>query len=375
MANVVDTQVGVDGSGTGTIALSSFASNALAGDAIVVSVVWFNDTAGHIGDAGNAPTDNKSNTYVKVGTIQGPNNTGGLAYTQVFWLASNVAAGATNVTLHGTAGALRLGIASLCTAVAVSPNNGDYAGTNFTSFLSTATFPQTTVTPPANSLFFSSMFRHAIGTSTAPGGWSTADRQNWATNAHIVMSHIVASAKQTPVWSIPDTDYWSGGTFSLAPLPPNPTPTSVAPVTGATVGGEQVTVTGTNFTADTTITFGGVAATGVIFDSVTQIRCTPAAHAVGSVDVITTNSFGTGATLVNGYTYAVRPIPVSIMPQYGLNGHLSSVTIKGSGFVNGLTVTFDGTPATSIVVVDSSTITCTPPAHADGTAVVTVTNP
>lgn len=51
------------------------------------------------------------------------------------------------------------------------------------------------------------------------------------------------------------------------------------------------------------------------------------------------------------------------------------ITIRGSGFGDGATVTFDGVAATDVVVVDATEITCTPPAHADGLVTVIVTNP
>jgi hypothetical protein len=53
----------------------------------------------------------------------------------------------------------------------------------------------------------------------------------------------------------------------------------------------------------------------------------------------------------------------------------STITINGTGFVNGLTVLFDTTPATNIVVIGSTQITCTYPAHAAGVVNIKVTNP
>src|SRR5262245_4447265 len=50
------------------------------------------------------------------------------------------------------------------------------------------------------------------------------------------------------------------------------------------------------------------------------------------------------------------------------------ITIRGSGFGDGATVTFDGVAATGVVVVDQTAITCTPPVHADGFVPVVVTN-
>jgi len=51
------------------------------------------------------------------------------------------------------------------------------------------------------------------------------------------------------------------------------------------------------------------------------------------------------------------------------------VTITGTNFAAGATVTFGGTAATSVVVVNSTTITATTPAGSAGAVTVTVTNP
>ena len=51
------------------------------------------------------------------------------------------------------------------------------------------------------------------------------------------------------------------------------------------------------------------------------------------------------------------------------------VTITGTGFVTGATVAFGGIAATSVNVVNSTTITCYSPAHAVGVVDVTVTTP
>ncbi len=52
----------------------------------------------------------------------------------------------------------------------------------------------------------------------------------------------------------------------------------------------------------------------------------------------------------------------------------STVTITGANFAGAPVVTFGTTPATSVVVVDARTITCTVPAHVAGLVSVTVTN-
>jgi len=82
-----------------------------------------------------------------------------------------------------------------------------------------------------------------------------------------------------------------------------PTVTSVAPATGPAAGSTSVTVSGTNFQAGATVTFGGVAATGVTVVNSTTITCTTPAGAAGAVNVVVRNPDAQTGTLVNGFTY------------------------------------------------------------------------
>jgi hypothetical protein len=67
---------------------------------------------------------------------------------------------------------------------------------------------------------------------------------------------------------------------------------------------------------------------------------------------------------------------VSISPTQGSSGGDTQVVISGSGFQQGITVTFGATAAQQPinVSVDGTTITCTAPAHAPGTVDVIVRN-
>jgi hypothetical protein len=87
-----------------------------------------------------------------------------------------------------------------------------------------------------------------------------------------------------------------------------PTVTSVSPNNGATTGGTAVTITGTNFGAPVTVTFGGVAATSVVVVNTTTITAVTPAGAAGPVAVAVTNCGGTG-TLANGFTFAPAAVP------------------------------------------------------------------
>ena len=64
-----------------------------------------------------------------------------------------------------------------------------------------------------------------------------------------------------------------------------------------------------------------------------------------------------------------------VSPRSGSVAGATPVTITGSGFLAGATVTFGGSAATSVVVANSNTITARTPAKATGKVSVAVTNP
>ena len=72
-----------------------------------------------------------------------------------------------------------------------------------------------------------------------------------------------------------------------------------------------------------------------------------------------------------------QPAPAvsSVSPGSGPTSGGTSVTITGSNFASGATVTFDSTDATNVNVVSSTTITAITPAHAAGSVNVTIANP
>ncbi len=80
-----------------------------------------------------------------------------------------------------------------------------------------------------------------------------------------------------------------------------PTIASLTPTFGPTAGGTVVTITGTNLTGASAVTFGGTAASFTV-NSATSITATTPAHAAGAVNVAVTTPGGT-ATATNGYTY------------------------------------------------------------------------
>jgi len=155
-----------------------------------------------------------------------------------------------------------------------------------------------------------------------------------------------------------------------------PTIASIVPTSGTTLGGTNVTISGTKFMSGATVTIGGVSATNVVVVNATSITATTAAHPVGAVDVTVTNPDAQNATLTNGFTYRLpAPSIAGIAPSSGTTLGGVAVTVTGSDFVTGATVSFGGVAATNVQVVDSGSIFATTPAHAAGAVPVTVTNP
>lgn len=147
---------------------------------------------------------------------------------------------------------------------------------------------------------------------------------------------------------------------------------SIDPDAGSIRGGQSATVTGLNFTSTTTIKVDGVIVSSSFVDSET-IEITLPAHAAGAVDITAEDQAGQDThTLAGAYTFEEIEI-TSINPVSGTIAGGTSVEITGKYFISGTQVEFDGTPATSIVINSSTSITCNTPAHAVGAVDVVVT--
>lgn len=210
-----------------------------------------------------------------------------------------------------------------------------------------------------------------------------------ATGVSVVNSTTIAAT--TPAHAagatsvvVTNTDAKSGtlnnGFTFTGPPPPNPAPTviSITPNSGTTNGGTAVTIAGTGFLAGATVKMGGTSATVLSVVNSALITATAPAHAAGAVDVVVTNTDTKTGTLTSGYTYtaASNPAPTvtSINPTTGVTTGGTTVTITGTGFLAGATVSFGGTAATGVALVNSTTITASTPAHAAGAVNVVVTN-
>jgi hypothetical protein len=95
-------------------------------------------------------------------------------------------------------------------------------------------------------------------------------------------------------------------------------------------------------------------------------------------NAMTSTSLPTGANNIAGaHAIAISTTPPVVSSASSSSGTVSggtSITITGTGFASGATVTIGGSSCTSVVVVSSTSITCTTPAGTTGAKDVVVTN-
>ncbi len=158
--------------------------------------------------------------------------------------------------------------------------------------------------------------------------------------------------------------------------PSAPLVASVAPSSGPTTGGTQVTISGDYFQSGAAVLFGSSATPSATVASASSIVAVTPAGAAGAVTVTVVNPDGRAGALASGFTYLLSPPSVSsVSPGLGLDTGGTTVTVTGAAFQSGATVVFGGSPLTSVSLVDANTLTGRTPAHAIGWVAVTVTNP
>jgi hypothetical protein len=161
-------------------------------------------------------------------------------------------------------------------------------------------------------------------------------------------------------------------TVLINPIP-NATITAPASVVSASAGNAaSVANAGAGATYSWSVTGGSITA-GSGTPNVTFT-----AGAVGTLSIQVTVSAGgcsdTKSANVNVTAAAVPVTVTTVTPSAGKTIGGRPVTIGGTGFLAGASVTFGGTTATSVVVVNATTITAVTPAHVIGAVSVTVTN-
>ncbi len=161
-----------------------------------------------------------------------------------------------------------------------------------------------------------------------------------------------------------------------------PTVTNVNPNSGPVAGGTSVTITGTDFTGVSAVSFGTTPAASYTFVNATTIdAASPAAAGAGPVDVRVTTAAGTSPINQPGdvftYTAAAAPTVTGVDPNSGPVAGGTSVTITGTGFTGTTVVDFGTIAVASFSVNGAGTqiTTASPSAAGQGAVDVTVTTP
>lgn len=142
---------------------------------------------------------------------------------------------------------------------------------------------------------------------------------------------------------------------------------AIAPAAGPTAGGQTVTITGEGFGPDTTVTFDGTPATGLVIDPTGRslVATTPVGDLGPATVVVTTGD----ATAELAYEY-LAPTVTGLEPGSGSEDGGDTVTIGGSGLGDTTTVTFGDEEADIVSVSDTAVVVTTP--AGTGTVPVTV---
>ena len=139
---------------------------------------------------------------------------------------------------------------------------------------------------------------------------------------------------------------------------------------GPTTGGTPVAITGTGFVTGSTVKFGTLTSGTVTVNSPTSITVvSPATINPGTVSVVVTTPGGDSTpagiqgAAADDFTYTtVTPAVTALSPTSGTTAGGTTVTLTGTGFISGATVSFGGAAGSNVVVGSSTSITVTSPA-------------
>ncbi|MGI4737194.1 MAG: IPT/TIG domain-containing protein [Janthinobacterium lividum] len=165
--------------------------------------------------------------------------------------------------------------------------------------------------------------------------------------------------------------------LAFAPVAPVPAIASFTPANGP--AGTTITLTGADFTGATAVTLNGVAvASFTVVDAATITFAVPAGATAGLITVTTQGGTTTSPSAFTVTVPSPAPAITGLAPATAVAGSGSfTLTVNGTGFVNGAGVLFNGAALTT-TLVSPTQLTATVPSSAVATAdsyAVTVTNP
>ncbi|WP_263092126.1 choice-of-anchor G family protein [Curtobacterium sp. RIT-PI-V] len=325
-------------------------------------VAPINQVVAGLGDTVITPLADALTTVVSLQANVQETSADGVFTQRALRVALVPAAGTAVVNLASAAVGPNAGPLAVPTITALDPDNGPVAGGTVVTVTGTGFTDDATV---------------SVDGSDPIAADSVSDdgtELTFTTPAHD--AGTVDVTVTTPAGTSDPLDY----TYNPAPAAV-PTLTALDPDNGPVTGGTVVTVSGTGFTDDSTVSVDGSdpITPDSVSDDGTELTFATPAHTAGAVPVTVTNGSGTSAPLP--YTYnpapAVVPTISALDPDNGPAAGGTVVTVTGTGFTDDSTVSVDGSdPITpDSVSDDGTTLTFTTPAHAAGDVEVTVTTP
>jgi hypothetical protein len=210
----------------------------------------------------------------------------------------------------------------LPTVTGLSPNNGPSGGGTSVTITGTNFTGATAVNFGASAATFTLNGPTSITATSPPGSGS--------------VNVTVTTPGGTSV---------AGGATLFAYATSGPAVTAVSPNTGPPGGGTSVTITGTNFTGATAVSFGSTPATSFTVNGATSITATSPAG-TGTVDVtVTTPGSTSGTSSADQFFYSKTKTSLSLTasPNPSTTGQLVTFTAKVTGSSpSGVVAFFDG---------------------------------
>ena len=156
---------------------------------------------------------------------------------------------------------------------------------------------------------------------------------------------------------------------------PSPSPNDISPSGGPLSGGTLVTISGSRLSNIVSVTVFGVNCTNVNIVDSSTVTCKTGAHSAGVGSVVVKDSANRTGTLLLAYTYSNAPTILSASPSSGPASGGTLVSIAGTGFQTGASVTLAGVDCSINLPLLGTLIQCISNNSSAKIGDVVVTNP
>ncbi len=149
---------------------------------------------------------------------------------------------------------------------------------------------------------------------------------------------------------------------------------AISPARGPLAGGTQVQIAGTGLNSNTTVLFGSTSVEVTTSQGQLLVK-SPPADSAGPVTVRVISGDGETIDVENGFTYSNGLSVSSASPDRIPTTGGVEITLHGNGFVDAMGVSFSGTPARRVDVINNQLARVIAPSHSRGRADLRVSIP